>query len=290
MEKLSIKKMIFKRFLHRNEHMDIKGSDAIYLILCTLVEIGFPIYFLLSDYKMKFPYNALVLIGTIFVLFFIFVDLKMFFQKNYFDLLTFQFRTYMVCMLIALIVFGVKRWEIVGIVDLADNSTIIWVVISILYLIFLVGSFLCVAVSDLILVLLLRFLALIFKIDMHNPYMEKLQFAQSIEGSEEFTRLRIRSQYENRFQESRIDAIAFGQYCNEQHKNEQCNGDMNLEMENYLFEHTKHFKKITSFNQVESRYEMLMKIYLPQNESADLPDICREIQEEYQDIKNKKEK
>ena len=115
--------------------------------------------------------------------------------------------------------------------------------------------------------------------------MEKFQSAQTIEGSEEYTRRIIQSQYENRFQESSIDEKSFEKYYYERHKKEQSKTIQ--EDQEGLFEHTKHFKMITNMNQVDSRYEMLMKIYMPQGGSNYVPEICKEIKKEYEEIKGK---
>lgn len=288
MQKKSLKKILFKRFLFGNSKKDVKFTHAIFIILCTLVEIGFPIYFLLAEYKMAFPFNVLLIIGIIVSLFFIFMDLKEFFQSNYIDLLFYKLSTYIVFMLIAFILFVVNRWELVRAADLAGDPFSTWMIIIVFYIIFVIGTFVCVVVTDTVIVLILRLLALFLKIDMNNPYIEKLKYAKTVEGSEEYTRLRIKSEFENRFQESSIDEASFEQYCNEQYNNEGYKEVVDLNNQDYLFEHTKHFKKIVSLDQVDSRYEMLMKIYMPQCGSNYIPVICKEIQKEYQEIKDKK--
>lgn len=282
MEKKSLKSIFFKRMLYGDRKLDIKGTDAIFLVLCTLVEIGFPMYFLMADYKMEFPYNIIFLFGTIFALFFIFMDLRTFFQSNYIDLLFFQICTYIVFMLIALVVFVMMRWEVALTAGLGENSLSVWMITIVAYVIFLCGTFICVFAIDFLSIFVLVLLAAIFQVDTQNPYMEKLQYAQTIEGSEEYTRLRIKGEYEDRFQESSIDEAAFEQYCKEQYKN-----PSEPFVQAPLFENTKHFKKIVSLDQVKARYDMLMKIYRPADESAHIPEICKEIEKEYKEIKKK---
>ena len=239
---------------------------------------------------MRFPYNILFMLGTIFAFFLIFMDLKTFFQSNYVDLLYFQVRAYSVLMIIALVVCWFYRFKIAERFNYGDNPHTIWLFTILYYFVFLLGSILCIAVTDFAFAMILLVVATIFRIDTQNPYMEKLQSAQTIEGSEEYTRRRIKSEFENRFQESSIDEASFAQYCNEQHKNESVKPEAGLDEQGCLFEHTKHFKMITNMNQVDSRYEMLMKIYMPQNGSDYVPEICKEIQKEYKEIKGHKKR
>lgn len=282
MEKINFKSIFFKRMLRGERKIDIEGTDAIFLVLCTLVEIGFPMYFLMADHRMEFPYNVFFLLGTIFALFFIFMDLRTFFQRNYIDLLFFQICTYIVFMLIALVGFIMMRWEVAYVAELDGNAISVWLITIVAYSIFLLGTFLCVVVLDFLVVFILMLLACIFRVNLQNPYLEKLQYAQTVEGSEEYTRLRIKSEYEDRFKESSIDEEFFEQYCKEQSK-----GLSDPYVQSPLFEHTKHFKKIVTLDQVIARYDTLMKIYKPTDESADIPEICKEIEKEYKEIKKK---
>lgn len=288
MEKKTIKEMRFRRFFKGNNMTTIKSRDVIFLVLSTLIEIGFPIYFLLAEYKMSFLYNVLLLIGTVVALFVIIMDLEEFFQSNYIDLLFFKLSTYVVLMLIAFVVFIINRWKFVQLAELGGDPFTTWMITIVFYIIFLIGSFLCVIGTDIVVVIILRILAFLFKVDMTNQYMEKLKYSKTVESSEEYTRLRIKSEYENRFQEANIDEKSFELYCNEQYKNRQDGEEMDSGEQSYLFENTKHFKMITSLEQVDSRYEMLMKIYMPQGESNYVPEICKEIQKEYKVIKGKK--
>ena len=72
MEKENLKSVYSKRFRYSNEKPEMKASEAIFLVLATLVEIGYPLYFWLSDYKMRFPYNIIFMLGTILAFFLIF--------------------------------------------------------------------------------------------------------------------------------------------------------------------------------------------------------------------------
>lgn len=290
MEKENLKSVYSKRFRYSNEKPEMKASEAIFLVLATLVEIGYPLYFWLSDYKMRFPYNIIFMLGTILAFFLIFMDLKTFFQSNYVDLLYFQVRTYIVLMLISLVVCWLYRYRLAEIFEFEGNQYTVGLITVLYYVIYLMGSLLCIAVTDFVFAMILMVLASILRIDTQNPYLEKLQSAQTIEGSEEYTRRRIRSEFENRFQESSIDEASFAQYFNEQHKNESVKLEAGLDKQGCLFEHTKHFKMITNMNQVDSRYEMLMKIYMPQNGSDYVPEICKEIQKEYKEIKGNKKR
>ena len=287
MEKKSIKELRFRRFFKGNNVTNMKGRDITFLVLSTLIEIGFPIYFLLGEYKMSFPYNALLLIGAVVGLFVIIMDLEEFFQSNYVDLLFFKLSTFVVLMLIAFVVFIVYRWEFVQLAELEGDPFTTWMIKIVFYIIFLIGSFLCVIGTDLVVVIILRISAFLFKVDMTNQYMEKLKYAKTVESSKEYTRLRIKAEYENRFQEASIDEKSFELYCNEQNKNIQDGEEMDSGEQSYLFENTKHFKMITSLEQVDSRYEMLMKIYMPHGKSNYVPEICKEIQKEYRGIKSK---
>ena len=267
MSKKSLKNIIFKRLLRGNSKNDVKCKDAIFLVLCTLVEIGFPIYFLLSENKLMFLYKVLIVVGTVIVLFLMFIDLDEFFQSNYIDLLFFKYSTYIVLMLFSWVLFWVNRERFVEVAELGGDPFTTLMITVVFYSIFLIGTFFCVFLTDIVAVLIVRILAYFLKVDMNNQYMEKLKFSKTVEGSEEYTKRRIKSEYENRFQESSIDEASFEHYCFEQHKNQQYITEIDLDEQSYLFEHTKHFKMICSLDQVDSRYEMLMKIYMPQNGS-----------------------
>lgn len=287
MEKKSLRSIFFRRILHGQWKMDIKGIEAVFLVLFTLVAIGFPTYFLFTNHKIDFPLNMVVLFGTLFALFFIFMDLDTFFKSNYIDFLFFQICTFVILMLIVLVFFIVKRKDIAIAVALDANFIGIWLVAVICYLIFLVGSFICVSVIDFIVVMVLLLLAYIFQINLSNPYIEKLQYAQSIEGSKEYTKKRIREDYENRFQEANIDETTFEKYCKEQNYKEIYESKNRTYIQEPLFDHTKHFKHIVSLDQVTARYDTLMKIYKPDDDFLEIPEICKEIEEEYKEIKKK---
>lgn len=280
MEKKSLKNIFFRRMIHGERKMDIEGNEAIFLVLATLVEIGFPIYFLFAKHKMEFPMNLFVLLGTLVALFFIFMDLRTFFQKNYFDLIFFQLGTYLFFMLIGLGIFIWKKQDIARIAELENQTFFTWFVTIFLYLIFVLASFLLVTVIDFLVVFVLLLLASIFRVNYHNDYMEKLHYAQSLEGFEEYTRKRLREEYEGRFQEGSIDEASFEQYCKQQSAAEP--GFHNQEA---LFEDTKYFRQISSLEQVKTRYDMLMEIYQSQEGSSS--EICKEIEQEYKKIKKK---
>lgn len=280
MEKKSLKSIFFRRMLQGHWKLDIKGTEAIFLVLCTLVEICFPLYFLFAKHKMEFPYNILMLFGTIFALFFIFMDIRTFFQSNYIDLVFFQICTYIILVLITLVLFILKRQNIAQIVEVSSSSGAIWLVLLYLYVIFLGFSFICIFMIDFVFVVLLLLLAGILGIDLENQYMQKLSYAQTIEGSEEYTRKRLKEEYEERFQESNINDASFEQYCKEKYSNEPY-------VQTPLFENTKYFRQIVSLEQVKARYQMLMEIYQADKGSSNALEICKEIEEEYKEIKKK---
>jgi len=255
MEQKKMSEGIFINFLHRITSYDLTPSEYLFFFLATLLETVLPSLFYFLHFDLSIPTQVFIVMVFLLMLFAVYMDIHTFFQKNHVDYLYLQLLIFVLILVVSAVFFGIKRDAIATAVKM-DFSTFHKILATmILFFVYAFVIFGVMVAFDIGMILLLVLCAKLMNISLENPYTEQLKAARTLEGFEDYTRKKIRAEYES------------GMYVSQP-----------------LFDYTKHFRQITDLDQVKPRYHALMKIYHPDNTKSDTVQICQEIQDEYQEI------